>query len=737
MKTEVYISKNQPDITKLSEYLSRPVHHESLIIPTRKLRKNEVDISSGFRLNILAETNKALSVISDDFKNFMAVCMQTTLNDNGFEIVARIGEITNLPTGACEAFEIHTRKDKCTITAQSIDGLRRAFVYLEDEMTLRRYPALKREKNNYYKTARLRISRSPIASYRYGGGWELENDHEFYPDEYLNGLMHCGINAIWVAGIFRNLIKSKIIPEATPEVDNKSLERLNELVSRAADYGIKVYLFCMEPRTLPAESNVFKKYPELKGRSWCRGGDKWETSLCTSSAMVQEYMKESIRELFTAVPNLGGMIQIFSGERLTNCYTYGDNYPDKTMPCERCLDKQRGEVLTDVINLYNREIKKVAPRAEFIAWSYGMYAQVRNVKEYIVDNMDRKIIWLENFEHNGRKKYFNKFIENAEYSLCYLGPCPEFENILSRADLNGKEVFAKIQLGTTYEQSAIPYIPVPESVHEKCKFINKKSIPGVFVSWIIGGYPDLMLKASDEALRLPMLKQSDFLKRLAAIYWGEELADKVVLAWQHFFKAFQNYPIDKNTFYYGPITRCPAYHLYLEPQNLTTIKWVYNWGIDRERKQQPFYDDMNENWLGQFSVGEMIALYRSIAEEWRNGVTILNNMANETGRTAHSIQAAVAEAALIQFESAANVYEFYHLRESWLNSHSKELSNRLANIVENDIELAEKMKNLLPVDPRLGFQSELIYYVFSEELLDEKIKQSRSVYLELKKHAKS
>lgn len=732
MKTEMYISKNQPDMTKLNKFLSRPVHSESIVNPSRKLKKNEVDLSLGIQLDISAKMDKALSIIVDDFKKFMTVCMKTELLDSGFKFVACLDTIKNLPEGACEAFEIEIKKDKCLIKAQDIDGLRRAFVYLEDEMTIRCYPALKLGRKTYYKTARTRISRSPIASYRYGSGWELENDNNSYPDEYLNGLAHCGINAIWVAGTLRNMVKSTIIPEATPDSDWQSLKRLRNLVDRAADFGIKVYLFCIEPSALPAECKAFEKYPEIKGASWHKGNGVYLTSLCTSTALVKRFMEDSIHKLFTAVPQLSGLINIFSGERITNCRTF-EPYGDTVISCARCSNKNRGELLTDILNLYNRAIKKVAPHAELIAWSYGLWRKDRDVKEYIMDKMDQEIIWLENFEHNGKKKYFNRLIENTEYSLSYIGPCPEFKNILDRTDSNAKEIYAKIQLGTTYEQSALPYIPVPESVHAKYRFINKKNLPGIFITWLIGGYPDLMLKASDEALRHPILNQNDFLTRLAALHWGEALTEKVVQVWDHFFKAFQKYPIDENTFYYGPITRCPAYQLYLKPQNTSVPRWQYNWGIDRERNKQPFYDVIDERWLGQFNIKEIIELYRAVATEWEKGVEILTHTANETRKSAHFVQLAIAETALVQFESAANVYEFYHLRASWLNTKSTELRNRLINIVNHEIELAKKAKKLLQIDPRLGFNSELIYYTVSEELLDEKIKQASAVCLELSK----
>jgi len=142
MKTEIRISKNQPDMKKLNELISRPFHSESILNSTRKLKKNEIDISDGFQLDISLEKDKGLSTIVDDFKTFMNVCMETSLNDGGYKIYARLGKLKDVPKEACEAFEINIQEEKCLLIAKDIDGLRRAFVHLEDEMTIRCYPAL-------------------------------------------------------------------------------------------------------------------------------------------------------------------------------------------------------------------------------------------------------------------------------------------------------------------------------------------------------------------------------------------------------------------------------------------------------------------------------------------------------------------------------------------------------------------------------------------------------------------
>jgi hypothetical protein len=75
-----------------------------------------------------------------------------------------------------------------------------------------------------------------------------------YPGEYLKRLSHYGINGLWIPGLLRNLVASKVIPEVGPR--EHRLDKLKAIVAKAARYGIRIYFFCMEPR-LGYESEIF------------------------------------------------------------------------------------------------------------------------------------------------------------------------------------------------------------------------------------------------------------------------------------------------------------------------------------------------------------------------------------------------------------------------------------------------------------------------------------------------
>ena len=108
-----------------------------------------------------------------------------------------------------------------------------------------------------------------------------------------------------------------------------------------------------------------------------------------------------------------------------------------------------------------------------------------------------------------------------------------------------------------------------------------------------------------------------------------------------------------------------------------------------------------------------------------------------------AIELAVARAAGIKFASAANVIEFYHLRDRLRESRAekpsslKALVNRLAGIVADDLALASAMKRVLRGHASIGFESEIYDYSYSPELIDEKIGHDRKTLQRLRRWARS
>jgi hypothetical protein len=591
------------------------------------------------------------------------------------------------------------------IIARDPEGIRRALFYLQDEMLIRRAPLLPLGPIFRWAQIRDRIVRSPVAPYRWLSGWELEQDKDFYPDEYLNKISHAGMNGIWVAGLFNRMLASKVLPELGPPVHR--LEQLKRLVRKARRYGIKVWLFCIEPRSLPPDHPVFLAHPEIRGAlGQC---------LCVSTSLVQQYIREMMRELFRSVSDLGGVINIYNGERMTTCWL--DEATAQS--CPRCRLRTQVEVLSDDLNCFMRGIREVNANAKLLAWGYNG----NRASDFtpFMQRLDKDIVWLGNFEHENEKIVDRIKVKVEEYSLTSVGPSKSFGHVANALVHSGRTAYAKLQIGTTYELSSVPYVPVSPVVYDKLAAMHALHLQGSMMNWIIGGYPSMLLKVAGEASFAPLIPREELLERVAAGYWGPNHAKVVRQAWEIFSEAYNSYLCAVQVFYYGPVTRSPAYHLHLEKEPDRALP--YNWGLTRERHPQPFEDGVNR-WTGPFTSDQLAKSFREIVSRWQKGLDLLRPLLDAKSTVELRRQYIISAAVSVQLTSAANVFDFYTLRDRLITANEEDehtLVQQMIVVVESDIAKAHEMHEYATTDSAIGFESEIYDYSYSPTLLHEKI----------------
>lgn len=644
----------------------------------------------------------------------MAVGMGVREADRSFLIRFTRGEVSGTPVGVSEAHALSVEKTRCEIIAPDVEGMRRAILRLEEEMRIRRAPVLPLGRQVRWTPIKVRISRNPFAPYRWLSGWELEDENDYYPEDYLKRLSRSGVNGLWVPGLLRNLVASGVIPELGP--DTHRLEKLKRLVDKAARHGIRIYLFVIEPRALPEGHPAGLTHPEILGA---------QRALCTSVPLVRDYIRDVMATLFQEVPDLAGVINIFCGERPSNCWLT----EKLVQECPRCRERSKTEVMAEILDAFVDGMRSSSPSAEFLAWTYMMASSTESLPiAPMLDVMNAsspEVIWLGNFEHGSKKQVCGKDIEVHEYSLSCVGPSPHFRDLAQAAGPAGRTLYAKLQMGTSYEMSSVPYIPVPGIAYDKMEAAAGLGVEGAMLGWIVGGYPSPMLRAAGEAAFEPRLPKEEFLLRLAAVEWGEKAAVEVARAWTIFSETWQKYPFHNAVLYWGPMTRAPAYHLQLERE--PRLAKPYNWGYDRSRTAQPF-EDQYQRWLGFYTLQEITGSFRYMAECWKNGVDLLESaLRKNRGDSELERQVAVAAAVRWQCLATANAYEFYALRDALRESDPSAhpaLLEKLANVVRDDLHVAREVKVLLAVDPTIGFQSEIYDYSYSLPLVEAKIVQA-------------
>lgn len=616
-------------------------------------------------------------------------------------------------TLAWEEHEIHVSADGVEVRAGDTEGIRRALFWIQDEMLKRGGPFLPVGTHRRKAVIRTRISRcffGPI-NRPPANRDELEDDVNYYPEPYLNRLAHDGANVLWITIKFRDTVPSKIFPEIAPN-GARRLAKLRDTVKRCARYGIRVYVFCIEPDSLTLDSPLLVQYPELKGHVIDS-----RAAFCVSSRIGKRYLVEAAQTLFESVPGLGGMIVIPVGERFTQCSSIAQpesGTTEERCNCRRCSRMAPQDVLYDTLEALRRGMNAADPSAELISWPYGqliMWGEDLTVRA--AGHVPKGVILQHNFETGGSVRQLGKDRALWDYWLSVVGPSPAFASAARAALANGARVSAKLQVGCSHEDATVPFLPVPGLLHAKYRRMHELGVSSVMQSWYFGNYPSLMTHAAGQLSFAPLMSEKDFLHDLAARTWGGQ-SGEVVDAWSYFRQAYEQYPAAHLFGYYGPVQDGLTWPLHLIPRN-RPLSPTWKLGYP------PSGDFLADCLSSAFTLDEAATLCARMSEGWNVGLRSLGEAFRKSSQTSAQRQEwDVAQAIGLQFENAAEILEFYQLRERLAELTGKEATlvlDAMSRIVDREMKRRRKMILLCEREPTLGFHSEAEGFKFTPALI--------------------
>ncbi|MFA6716366.1 MAG: hypothetical protein WC082_02530 [Victivallales bacterium] len=663
--------------------------------------------------NNFPAANGCLETAFKDLDNFFKASGLSA--GGGYKII-----IEKTDSACFEAYRLDIKQDSCRIQAGDTEGVRRGIYYLEDLLLGSDGPFLAIGKTERKPWLKSRISRcffGPIKRPPLNRD-ELADDVDYYPDEYLNRLAHEGINGLWLTIVFSDLCKNSS-GELSPGA-GKRLAKLRRTVNKCLRYGIKTYIFCIEPRALAAADPLLLNNPVLKGpKSW-----NGNYCFCPFSDIAQNYLYETVNWIFTQVPGLGGMIDISYGERPTTCAG-----TDFGKDCPVCSSKTPGEIIAASLLPMEQGMHAAAPEAELISWLYvpeNYSGDPENVTRQMLDiagKLPEGVILQYNFESGGGKEQLGKYRHAGDYWLSYVGPSKKYETIMRKARKRGRSISAKIQVACSHEVATVPLVPAPGLLYRKYKAMHELGVSHVMQCWYFGNYPGVMNKAAGE-LAFEEFKSSeeDFLLRLARPEWGEHAAH-AVKAWKQFAEAYCNYPLENMFQYYGPMHDGVVWPLYPEPVDLPLAPtWKLEYGTSGDR-----YGEC----LGRFSLEDVLTLCKELSLEWHKGVEILRGIREKLADSKEVRKdVSLVEALDVQFKSGYNILKFYALRDELLRADAGQGSNildQMRNIVMAEINNSTAMLELCKSDSRLGFHSEAEGYKYFPAKLKWRIKLLKSL----------
>lgn len=306
----------------------------------------------------------------------------------------------------------------------------------------------------------------------YQHAFEIDSE-KFLSDELLKAYQALGVNGIWTQGVLSQLAPFPFDPNVSAGYQDR-IEKMRAMTERLARYGIKLYLYLNEPRSMPLA--FYEKHPDLRGH--IRGDD---ASLCTSTEAVQNYLKDSVESICRGVPLIGGFFTITKSGNQTNCYSHATD----NCNCPRCKEKSIGEVISGVMQCFLDGARRVSDEIKIFAWSWAW----NDFSADIIKQLPKGIILMATSEAGIPFEIGGVRGKVSDYSMSIPGPGEDAKQQWALARSRGLEAAAKVQVNTTWEASTVPALPVSPSIERHIQQLEQEGVTHLLLSWTLGGYP--------------------------------------------------------------------------------------------------------------------------------------------------------------------------------------------------------------------------------------------------------
>ncbi len=486
--------------------------------------ENELALVSGTKICIEKDASEVIMVAVKDFCDYMLTSMDVSMliDTEGCKyeegtINLRLKEDDEDLGEGNGYMGSRITVDNCvTIAAFDERGAAQALYYLEDLMTMRKAPYLEKGTNSRRTMYSPRMIHSG-----FGIDW--------FPNEHLASIAHAGMDAIL-------LFVRDVNITTTGFVD------MNELIHRAAKYGIDVYAYSYmkslrHPDDPDAEAfyngtygKLFKNCPGFKG-----------------VILVGESVGFPSKD-----PHTTGREEILPTDVPT------DKLRPRDYPC--CDYPEFLELLKKVIRQHN-------PEADIVMWSYNWIFAPLEKRVELIERLPKDISFLATYEMGDHYRSGDILEKTSDYTVSKVGPAPRFTAEAQAAKRRGLKLYTMANTGgLTWDFGMIPYEPFPYQWQRRHDNMQKDhdelGLCGVMESHHFGLYPSFISELAKWNFTIMEKKPDDILGSILECKFGNsEILKKALKLWS---EGIDHY-IAVNCDQYGPFRIGPAY-----PMNFTT-----------------------------------------------------------------------------------------------------------------------------------------------------------------------
>ncbi|WP_217591702.1 glycoside hydrolase family 20 zincin-like fold domain-containing protein [Cohnella sp. GbtcB17] len=613
--------------------------------------------------------------------------------------VVRI-EIAADASAGSEDHAVIVEEDRITIRAAAETGIMRGLQWIAGQTGQGRVPYLMA--GTYTRTTKfdLRIIYSYSAVY---GDPLLTPESDPYPEDLLERLSEAGVNGIWLQSVLYNLVPLNGLPKEMSADWEKRIAGLRLLAARAAKYGIGVYLYCNEPRSMPL--SFFADKPDWQGHA-----EDGYATMCTSHPEVQAMLRDGISRLFGEVPELAGLFTITMSENWTHCYSRAVN---GITNCPRCAQRRPGEVAAEVNGIIAEGAFRVKPDARILCWTWGWasgWGWTEKEIEFAIEKLPDNVIVMATSEEAIPTSVAGVRGQVADYSMSVVGPGDKSLRSWQAAQARGLRTAAKVQFNNTWECSAVPFLPVFQLIEEHLGRLKESGVTGLMLSWTLGGYPSLNLAlAADYYWETDSHARPSIRERMEDKF-GSAAGRAIADASAAFAGAFRQFPFDLAVLYFAPQNFGPANLLHLNPTGFEATMIGYP------------YDDL-KSWRGIYSAAQFAGQFKKLAGGWKKGLRLLEAAGEKLSpgsERAYDELMTAATAAYLHFYSTFLQIDFVRTREKYATARSLSVRlkacRRLIDIARAEAGNAGQLHDLVCRDSRIGFEASNHYYYTVQDL---------------------
>ena len=554
-----------------------------------------------------------------------------------------------------------------SIAAYDERGLAQALYDLEDEMRERGVPYLKKGKR---KNKPLFSPRMAHSSY----------DYDIFPDGYLQNLARDGFDAVTV------YVKG-------PNVGiNGKYYDFNDLIKRAAGYGMDVYAYCVVPNFKhpddPDAEQVYEQVysPLFKGTS------------------------------FKGIVLVGESVEFPSRDPHTTGRHYFEKSPDHIpegkpspgwWPCE---DYPRW------IELVKKTIKKITPGADVIFWTYNWGWAPKEARVALLRALPTDITLMVTFEMFERYPVGDIHEMVCDYTLAFEGPGQYFISEAEVARERGIRLYTQANAGgRTWDFGCMPYEPMPQQWQKRYAALreahDKYGLVGIMESHHFGVTPSFITRIEKKSYEYFVDSPEKILSDVIGEFSGGE-TEKCIEAFSRWSEAIRLYPPNDEEQYCAmrvgtayplnfmrPIT--PPDDLVKESGKVRLGITVYDY--------RPF--DSGRYTPHCLRIRPEIKTLRRMVELMREGLAILKSVKNKTQELRYIIN--LGEYICCVLRTDINVKRLFIVRTSLkvagTEARVRSLLRQARRIISDERKNAQRSIAFLRRDSFLGYEATMGY----------------------------